>query len=231
MSRHALVLSLALVQTTTLLAGTAAALTGFGVPAASYTQAESQPVERVLHPTAPAAHLITAQSVRKPALAHRPAPRTQHSSRHAVVRRTRHAVPAPRHAVSYAERVRRAVSRIPGYRTGDAVWSITPSFGHWGVADLYSGVVYLSPRVPADRVYDVVAHEWSHLLSVKAYDGDVSGALDAMNGYFGGSGLAGAERAADCMARELGATWTHYTPCNNSQWRAGARRLLAHERL
>jgi hypothetical protein len=231
MSRHALVLPLALLQTATLLAGTAAALTGSGDPAPSYTQATSQPVERALHPTAPAVHVVTAQSVKKPTLARRPAARAQHSSHHAVVRRTRHARSAPRHTVSYAERVRLAVSRIPGYRTGDAVWSITPSFGHWGVADIYSGVVYLSPRVPANRVYDVVAHEWSHLLSVKAYDGDVNGALDAMNGYFGGSGLVGAERAADCMARQLGATWTHYTPCTSSTWRAGARRLLAHERL
>ena len=230
MSFHALVLPLALLQTATLLTGTAAALTDSGTSHASHTQALSQAAEPVLHPAPPAAQVVTAQAAPKPALARRPAPRTQHPSRHAAVRRTRHAGSAAR-TVSYAERVRRAVSRIPGYRTGDAVWSITPSFGHWGVADLYSGIVYLSPRVPADRVYDVVAHEWSHLLSVKAYDGDVSGALTAMNGYFGGSGLDGAERAADCMARELGATWTHYTPCNNSQWRAGARRLLAHERL
>jgi hypothetical protein len=123
-----------------------------------------------------------------------------------------------------------AVNRIPGY-TGNAIWIVVPGLDHWGLADFTGGVVYISPRVPADRMYDVVAHEWSHVLSMQVYDEDVSTALNALNAHFGGTGTTGAERAADCMARLLGAQWTHYTPCNDSHWRADARKLLAHERL
>jgi hypothetical protein len=47
-----------------------------------------------------------------------------------------------------------------------------------------------------------------------------------MNSWFGGSGLTGPERAADCMARQLGAQWTHYTSCQDAHWQAGARMLL-----
>jgi hypothetical protein len=127
--------------------------------------------------------------------------------------------------------MQRAIARLPGYHPGDAVFAITPGLSNWGLAELRSGVVYISPRVPSKRMYDVVAHEWSHVLSVKTYDGDVDAALAAMNGWFGGSDLVGAERAADCMARLLGATWTHYTPCTDSRWRAGAERLLHRQRL
>jgi hypothetical protein len=133
--------------------------------------------------------------------------------------------------VSPYDRMMAAVARIPGYRNGDATWVISSAYGHWGMADLGRGIVYVSPRVPANRMYDVVAHEWSHVLSVKPYDFDAMAAVDAMNSYFGGTGLVGAERAADCMARILGATWTHYTLCNNDHWRAGARTLLARKAL
>jgi hypothetical protein len=129
------------------------------------------------------------------------------------------------------QRMMKAVARIPGYRTGSAVWAITPGLGNWGLAAMGANVVYISPTVPSNRMYDVVAHEWSHVLSAQVYGNDVSTALAAMNAYFGGSGLTGAERAADCMARQLGATWTHYTPCTDAHWRAGAKRLLSHQRL
>lgn len=125
-----------------------------------------------------------------------------------------------------------AVAHIPGYHTGDAAWLLTTAYGSWGTADWYHGKVYISPTVPSDRTYDVVAHEWSHLLTVKDYDGDVEAAKAAMNHWFDASaGLVGAERAADCMARQLGATWTHYTPCTDSHWQAGARALLSGDRL
>jgi hypothetical protein len=124
-----------------------------------------------------------------------------------------------------------AVDRIPGYRAGDATWTITAGLGHWGLADFTGGNIYISPTVPADRMYDVVAHEWSHVLSVRVYGDDWTTAMNAFNAYFGGSGNTGAERAADCMARVLGAQWTHYTPCSDSHWLAGARELLAHQRL
>jgi hypothetical protein len=230
MSRRALVLSLALLETVTLLAGTAAALTGPVTLAATTTHATAAAPEPALRPNVPVVYTTQAKAVTKAAPKAKPAVHhARPKAHHSAPRRTRHAVATPK--LSFAARLTQAVNRIPGYHTGDAVWSITPSYGHWGVADIYGGVVYISPNVPSNRLYDVAAHEWSHLLSVKPYDGDVNGALDAMNAYFGGSGLQGAERAADCMARQLGATWTHYTPCSNAHWRAGAKRLLSHQRL
>jgi hypothetical protein len=77
----------------------------------------------------------------------------------------------------------------------------------------------------------VVRHEWSHILSVRAYGGSYTAMMAATDRVFGGSGMAGAERAADCMAIQLGATWTNYTSCSNSAWRAGASTLLSGRRL
>jgi len=59
----------------------------------------------------------------------------------------------------------------------------------------------------------------------------VDAAVAAMNAAFGGSGLVGAERAADCMSRLQGASWTHYTSCANQGWRASAAKLVAGRRL
>jgi hypothetical protein len=184
----------------------------------------------VLHARAAVVHVV------RPAAVRRPAPRKavvrhvrRHQVRHVAHRRTRVVVSAVR--VSPYDRMMAAVARIPGYRNGDATWVISSAYGHWGMADLGRGIVYVSPRVPANRMYDVVAHEWSHVLSVKPYDSDAMGAVRAMNAYFGGSGLTGAERAADCMARILGATWTHYTPCTDARWRSGARTLLSRQRV
>jgi hypothetical protein len=53
-------------------------------------------------------------------------------------------------------------------------------------------------------MYDVAIHEYRHVLSV-ADDDDASAAIAAMNGFFGGAGLQGAEPAAACMARLRGA--------------------------
>jgi len=123
-----------------------------------------------------------------------------------------------------------AVARIPGYPSGGAVWVMTSEYGSWGVADWKRGIVYISPSVPASRMYDVVAHEWSHLLSVRPY-ASTTEAKAAMNRFFGGSGLTGAERAADCMALQLGATWTHYSTCSSATWQAAAARLIAGQRV
>lgn len=141
-----------------------------------------------------------------------------------VPRRHRPAVPrtTPR------QRLDAAVARIPGYRPGEASWVLTTSWGSWGTADWYNARVYISPTVPADRIYDVVAHEWSHLLAVSVYAGDVRTAVDALNRWFGPQGV---ERAADCMARVLGAQWTHYTQCNDRHGQDGARRLVSRHRL
>lgn len=124
-----------------------------------------------------------------------------------------------------------AVARLPGYRPGAARWVHRSFRGRLGAADWYTGTIYVSPRTPSARLYSVVAHEWSHLLQAKAYDGDVRAAVRAMNRHFGGSGFVGAERAADCMALLQGATWTHYTSCPSRSWRSGAALLLQGRRL
>ncbi|HMC72602.1 MAG TPA: hypothetical protein VKJ07_25840, partial [Mycobacteriales bacterium] len=111
-----------------------------------------------------------------------------------------------------------AISRIPTYRSGAARWVVSTKYDFWGTADWYHDVLYVDPSVPTDKLYDVAVHEWSHELSVLDYNGDVDAATRAMNAWFGGSDLTGAERAADCMAILQGATWTHYTTCTNTKW-------------
>lgn len=128
------------------------------------------------------------------------------------------------------------VSRIPGYRTRrPARWVISNRYpGTWGVTDWYHDTIYISPSVPTGYLPSVVRHEWSHELSVRAYGGDVAAAVRAMNRVFGGpgaTGIRGAEYAADCMAIQLGATWTHYTTCQPSSWRYAAAQLLRGRRL
>ena len=117
-----------------------------------------------------------------------------------------------------------AIARIPTYRAGTARWLV-------GTADWYHATIYVSPSVPSSQLFNVVVHEWSHELSVLDYDGDVAAATRAMNATFGGGGLIGAERAADCMAVLQGATWTHYTACTDAGWRAAAAKLVAGRRL
>lgn len=133
--------------------------------------------------------------------------------------------------LSLQQQVDLAAARIRGYRPGTVTWILQSNDGYWGTADWYAHAIWISPTVPTNRVFDVVVHEWSHLQSVVVYGGDVTQAVSEMNRYFGGTDLVGAERAADCMARLQGAAWTHYTPCTDTHWRAGAARLLAGERL
>jgi hypothetical protein len=123
------------------------------------------------------------------------------------------------------------IADIPTYEPGATEWQVSARFDFWATADWYQNVIYVNPTVPVDRLYDVVVHEWSHLLSVQAYDGNVRRAKRAMNRWFGGHHLVGAERAADCMARLQGATWTYYTACHKRHWRHGAHRLLNGRRL
>ena len=143
---------------------------------------------------------------------------------------TRRVVTSTRTAPTGRALMLAAVARIPGYPSGGATWVMTSKYGSWGPADWRNGVVYISPSVPASRMYDVVAHEWAHLLSVRPYPSTTE-AKAAMNRVFGGSGLTGAERAADCMARQLGATWTNYSPCTDATWKAAAAKLLAGQRV
>jgi hypothetical protein len=128
------------------------------------------------------------------------------------------------------------VGRIPGYRYhSPARWVISNRYpGTWGVTDWYHDTIYISPSVPTSYLPSVVRHEWSHELSVRAYGGNVAAAVRAMNHVFGGpgrTGIRGAEYAADCMAIQLGATWTHYTTCRLPSWRAAASQLLHGHRI
>lgn len=124
-----------------------------------------------------------------------------------------------------------AIARIPGYRPGAAHWVVTARYGHWGATDLSTGTVYISPNAPVSRLDSIARHEWAHVIQGRVYGHNAQAAFAAMNRVFGGSGLTGAERSADCMARLLGASWTNYTPCTSAAWRAKAGRLLAGERL
>jgi hypothetical protein len=227
MRRRLTLLVLGLLETTSLIGGATAAATVANQPMPPRTPVLAEPLA------------VAPPAVQRPALTRRVLPQPPHRAtapvrRHApavTIRRTPGQAATRNVSLTPGARMQQAINRIPGYRPGDAVWLLTSRYGHWGVADLGRGVIYIAPSVPAARMYDVVVHEWSHVLSVRGYDGDVNAAVGAMDHWFGGSGLQGAERAADCMARELGATWTHYTACSNASWRAGARRLLAGQRL
>ena len=124
-----------------------------------------------------------------------------------------------------------AIARIPTYRPGAARWLVSSKYDFWGTADWYHDLLYVDPGVPVDKLYDVAVHEWSHELSVLDYHGDVAAATRAMNATFGGHGLTGPERAADCMSILQGARWTHYTTCTDADWRAAAARLVAGKQL
>ncbi len=126
--------------------------------------------------------------------------------------------------------LQRAVARIPGYsRQRPAAWVLTARYGHYGATDLGRNTIYISPSVPASVLDDVVRHEWSHLLTVRTLGG-VSAAIAGSNRLFGGSGMVGVERAADCMARRLGARWTNYTSCSDPRWQRAAADLVAGRR-
>jgi len=228
MPTHALVLPLAVLQALSLLVstGSAVALRAEERSAQVVARVAAAP-QLVAVPPRPAAVPAT----RRTPVVHRPAPRPRQLQRaEPIVRRTATVLrEKARQTTSASTLLRASLDRLPGYRPGDAVFQVRRGLPSWGIADLGAGRVYVSSSVPSWRMYDVVAHEWSHVLSVRAYDGDVAAALAAMRETFGGSGMTGAERAADCMAREVGARWTHYTSCQDDDWRAAARRLLARQ--
>ena len=128
-----------------------------------------------------------------------------------------------------------SVARIPGYLSAaPTTWQVSDRYGHLGSTLVPAELVSISPSVPAARLDSVVRHEWAHVLASRAYGGDVPAMVAALDAAFGGSGargVDGVEDAADCMARQLGATWTHYTPCTDPVWRADAAVLLAGHRL
>ena len=241
MPRRALLTSLALLQVLTVALGVGVAV--------AHERPAPAPAVRVLAavPASPVAALPVRPAPR-PAATHRAAPKKA-----PVVRKrptpTPTATRAPRPAATKApapvatkaatttrqltrqERLMAYVAGIPGYHAGDALWSYKEGLDSWGVAVMGGGTIYLSPSVPEDKLYSVVRHEWSHILSARDYGNNVALAKSEMNRVFGGTGLTGSERAADCMARILGATYTVYTQCTSATWQAAARRLVAGQRL
>ena len=186
----------------------------------------------------PAAHVrLVSGAAERPVT--KATPRTTHATRKPAPARRLHTAtsvkPHVRHHAdsmpTYAAALNSAVARIPTYRAGTVRWVVSRAYAFWGTADWYHGVLYVSPDVPRSKLYDVAVHEWSHELSVLDYAGDVATATRAMNAWFGGTDLVGAERAADCMSILQGATWTHYTTCTNAHWRAGARLLVSGQPL
>ncbi len=187
---------------------------------------------------------VTLQPTRPRPAAQRPAPtrrpagqRAATAKRPATAKRVTAKRPAAQRSVRTARSSRgasplqRAVARIPGYGNHrPAVWVLTSRYGHYGATDLGRNTVYISPSVPASRLDAVVRHEWGHILSVRAYGGSVPATLAGLNRAFGGSGMTGAERAADCVATVLGANWTNYTSCSSAAWRRGAQQLLGGRR-
>lgn len=120
-----------------------------------------------------------------------------------------------------------AITRIPGYRQGGIRWAVTARYGHYGTTDLATSEIFISPGVPLSLLDSVARHEYAHVVTVRAYGGDWQRAKSALNIAYGGSGMTGVERAADCMAKAIGATWLHHTACTSTAWQAMARQLLA----
>lgn len=131
--------------------------------------------------------------------------------------------------------LRAAVSRIPSYRAHrPARWVVSARTPRWGQTDWFHNTIYISPSVPGYYLDSVVRHEWSHILQARDYHLHIRLAVKALNRTFGGpghTGIRGAEYAADCMAIQLGATWTYYTACRRPTWRHAAIRLLHGQEL
>jgi hypothetical protein len=125
-----------------------------------------------------------------------------------------------------------AIARIPGYRDGIANWHVTSRFGHYGITDANqpgAANIYISPTVPVSKLYSVAAHEYGHAVVIANYGtgyGPYTRYSRDMVAWFGGTTVTGLERAADCIALRLGATWTNYTGCGDPHWQEGARILL-----
>jgi hypothetical protein len=125
-----------------------------------------------------------------------------------------------------------AIARIPGYRDGIARWHVTSRYGHYGITDANepgAANIYISPTVPPSKLYSVAAHEYGHAVVIANYGtgyGPYTRYSRDMVAWFGGTTVTGLERAADCIALRLGATWTNYTGCGDPHWQEGARILL-----
>ncbi|MDQ1723478.1 MAG: hypothetical protein QOG52_506 [Frankiaceae bacterium] len=203
-------------------------------PAAAPTQDPSQPVDAGPTPTAtpPASPIAAPTPVAVPVIPTAPRPIAKPAPRparvpHPVTKPTRK--PAPTHPSGSA--LSRAIAAIPGYSAARPVtWVMSSSFGHYGMTDWYHNTIYLSPTIPASQLASVAKHEYGHILEARAYGGDIPRMIAGISRIFGAGGrgnLNGTELAADCIAVVNGASWTHYTGCNNATWRAAARQLIA----
>ena len=135
-------------------------------------------------------------------------------------------------AVSKPSPLNAAIARIPNYSPGMVRrWTYSDRYGHYGVTNLGTREITISPRVPPRLMYSVVVHEYSHALVVSGYRGDWAAADADLSRYFGSPAGRAREQAADCMALLQGATWTNYTSCTDANWRQAARTLLAGHRL
>ncbi|HET9140449.1 hypothetical protein [Actinophytocola sp.] len=172
------------------------ALTGINPPAPSATAATVlEPAAATQVPTVNAAPRVTS-----------PAPVQEQPA----------AAPKPA-AQSFAERLNAAVAAVPG--AGSATWVVADK-GSWGATDLSRGVVYIAPRTPANRLLDVVRHEWVHVAQGRIYGG-IGAAKTAL------AHVGGIEVVADCGAKLQGARWTHYTKTCTPAQTAAARQILS----
>jgi hypothetical protein len=126
-----------------------------------------------------------------------------------------------------------AIDGLPDYFPGFVHWRLTTD-QHYGTTDWQTNTITISVLTPLSLLYSVVAHEWSHEVQLFDYRPDQVELVQQLNRHFGGagpSGSRGVEFAADCMALLQGATWTHYTKCDNPTWRHDARVLLSGKKL
>jgi len=120
-------------------------------------------------------------------------------------------------AQSFGGQLDAAVAKVPG--ASSATW-IVEDKGAWGATDLAAGVVYVAPRTPANRLLDVVRHEWVHVQQGRVYGG-IAKAKSAL------ASVGGIEVVADCGAKLLGAGWTHYVKACTPEQTAAAKHVLA----
>jgi len=125
----------------------------------------------------------------------------------------------------------KAIAAIPNYRQVVPAWTVTSKYGHYGATDLATGQIFISPAVPASRLFSVVVHEYGHALTSANYGHNWRAADAGLAKYFHVGTVLNREYAADCMARAQGATWLNYTSCTAPGWRAAASVLLAGGRL
>jgi uncharacterized protein YjaZ len=92
-----------------------------------------------------------------------------------------------------------------------ADWNLAES-GSWGLMKTATGKVFIAKGVPCDKVRSVMVHEYTHVLQWRLYGSSLVSDLESHGG---------AEEIADCGARMLGATWTHYVQtCTAEQTRS-----------